>query len=219
MNIVVQRTITISIITLLFWMMAPIVSSAQSSIIRGRVRAVDGTPISLAKISGQSARNGRTITDETDGSGRFAFIGLSSGPWLFTVEKFGYEPSQGVVYIRRTARTDMSFVLEINPFSPPVPETGVLAGLRAREIQEDLMSAHALFDDGNFDDAIDLYKELLNRLPLLTSLHIQIGHAYLGKRDYRRALAAYRAVPADAAAAEEAALAIQALQSVPTPGP
>ncbi|SVC32225.1 uncharacterized protein METZ01_LOCUS285079, partial [marine metagenome] len=70
MNIVVQRTITISIITLLFWMVAPIVSSAQSAIIRGRVRAVDGTPISLAKISGQSTRNGRTVTDETDGSGR-----------------------------------------------------------------------------------------------------------------------------------------------------
>jgi len=218
MNIVVRRTITISITTLLIWMV-PSVSSAQSSVIRGRVQAIDGTPIPRAQISGQSVQNGRTITDETDRSGRFAFIGLSSGPWLFTVEKFGYEPSQGVVYIRRTARTDMSFVLEINPFSPPVPETGVLAGLRAGEIQEDLMSAHALFDDGNFDDAIDLYKELLNRLPLLTSLHIQIGHAYLGKRDYRRALAAYRAVPPDAAAAEEAALAIQALQSIPTPGP
>ena len=111
----------------------------------------------------------------------------------------------------------MSFVLEINPFSPPVPETGALAGLRAGEIQEDLISAHALFDNGNFDDAIDVYKDLLNRLPLLTSLHIQIGHAYLGKRDYRKALAAYRAVPADAAAAEEAELAIQALQSIPPP--
>jgi hypothetical protein len=216
MNIVVRRTITISITTLLIWMV-PSVSSAQSSVIRGRVQAIDGTPIPRAQIFGQSVQNGRTITDETDRSGRFAFIGLSSGQWLFTVEKFGYEPSQGVVYIRRTARTDMSFVLEINPFSPPVPATGVLAGLRAGEIQEDLLSAHSLFDDGNFDDAIDVYKDLLNRLPLLTSLHIQIGHAYLGKRDYRKALAAYRAVPADAAAAEEAALAIQALQSIPPP--
>ena len=180
-------------------------------LVAGRVRAPDGTPIEGAKVVAQHLRNGRAVDGETDDSGRFAFIGLSRGQWVFAVEKFGYEPSQGVASITRTRRTNISFVLEVNPFAPPIPTTGVLAGIQAGALQEDLTAAHSLFDRGEFDDAIDAYETLLERVPTLTSLNLQIGHAYLEKRDYERARAAYRAVPADTPAATEAAAAIEAL--------
>ena len=90
----------------------------------------------------------------------------------------------------------------------------MLAGIPAGEIQEDLAAAHRMFDRGRFNDAIDAYEELLERVPQLTSLHLQIGHAYVERREYDRALAAYEAVPADTTAADEAAAAIDALQSV-----
>ena len=70
-----------------------------------------------------------------------------------------------------------------------------------------------MFDRGRFNDAIEAYEALLERVPQLTSLHLQIGHAHVGRREYERALAAYQAVPADTTAADEAAAAIDALQA------
>ena len=66
---------------------------------------------------------------------------------------------------------------------------------------------------GRWIGAIDAYAEMLERVPQLTSLNLQIGHAYREKLDFERALAAYRAVPADSPAAREAAAEIEALQT------
>ena len=211
-----RRPTVMLLVAVLVWL-APTAGSAQTAIVAGIVRAGDGEPIAGATVIGESARSGRSVNDKTDSSGRFAFVGLTSGPWLFTVGKIGYEPTQGVANVRQTGRSNMSFVLDVDPFDPPVPVTGVLGGLRAGEIQQSLAAAHALFDDGDFDAAIDAYEAVLERIPQLTSLNLQIGHAYQEKRDYQRALAAYRAVPVDSPAAEEAASAIQSL-TAPAPG-
>ena len=190
-------------------------AAAQAAVVAGRVRTTDGSTLEGARITGESLRNSsRTVDGRTDDGGWFGFLGLVSGPWRFTVSKFGYEPAEGVAFVRRTGRVDMNFVLNVDPLRPPIPTTGVLAGIPAGEIQEDLAAAHRMFDRGRFNDAIDAYEELLERVPQLTSLHLQIGHAYVERREYDRALAAYEAVPADTTAADEAAAAIDALQSV-----
>lgn len=214
MGTVTDRRAAALAFSLLLTLIAP-AASAQG-LVMGRVRAADGAPIEGAKIRAQNLQNGRSVDEETDGNGRFAFIGLSRGQWVFAVDKFGYEPSQGETYVTRTRRTTLSFVLEVNPFAPPIPTTGVLAGIQAGEIQQELSAAHALFDQGDYDDAIDAYEVILDRVPTLTSLNLQIGHAYLEKRDYTRARAAYRAVPADTPAAEEAAAALEALDAAPS---
>ena len=193
--------------------LAPAVALAQSGLVQGRVRAPDGAPLAGAMVTGEHLRSGRTVADRTNGAGRFAFIGLRSGPWLFAIEKFGYETTQGVSNILRAGRTRMTFVLEVDPRRPPVPETGVLGGIAGGELQEELDAAHARFDRRDFDGALEAYEVLLERVPRLTSLHLQIGHAYLEQRDYAQALAAYRAVPADTPAAAEAASAITALEA------
>ena len=211
-----RRAVIALVAGFVMWL-APAIAGAQG-LVSGRVRAPDDTPIEGAKINGQNVQNGLTTEGETDANGRFAFIGLSRGQWVFAVEKFGYEPSQGVANITRTGRTSIGFVLEVNPFAPPVPETGVLAGIRAGEVQEDLTEANSLFDQGDYDEAIKAYEGILDQIPELTSLNLQIGHAYLEKRDYERALAAFQAVPAHTPAAEEAASAIEALNATSTIG-
>lgn len=196
--------------TLLLTLFAP--AAVAQGLVAGRVRAADGSPIEGAKVVAQNLQNGRSLDGETDGSGRFAFIGLTRGQWMFVVEKFGYEPSQGVANVARTRRTNISFVLEVNPFAPPIPTTGVLAGVPAGQLQQELNAAHSLFDRGDYDDAIEAYEDLLEQVPTLTSLNLQIGHAYREKQDYARALSAYEAIPADTPAAGEAAAAIAALE-------
>lgn len=187
---------------------------AQAAVVAGRVRGADGSTLEGATVAGESLRNSsRTVEGRTDDGGWFGFLGLVSGPWRFVITKFGYEPAEGVAFVRRTGRVDMNFVLNVDPLRPPVPTTGVLAGIPAGEIQEELAAAHRMFDRGRFNDAIEAYEELLERVPQLTSLNLQIGHAYAERREYERALAAYQAVPAETTAAEEAAAAIDALQA------
>ena len=188
-------------------------AAAQGAVVTGRVRTADGSALAGATVTGESLRNAERIVDgRTDDHGRFAFIGLLPGPWRFTIEKFGYEPSEGIAFIRRTGRIEIRFALDVDPRQPPTPTTGVLAGVAAGAIQEDLTAAHRMFDRGAFNDAIEAYAALLQRVPRLTSLHLQIGHAHAARGEYERALAAYQAVPAGTAAAGEAATAIEALQ-------
>ena len=82
----------------------------------------------------------------------------------------------------------------MDAFSPPAPAVGVLAGLTARELVESLEEAEGLFDRGEYDDAIDAYRSILERAPALTSLSLQIGHAFREKQEPDQALAAYRTV-------------------------
>ena len=207
------RRFTVMLFVPVFVLLAPAAVFGQTAVITGIVRDTDGEPIEGATVDAESAQHPASPKDQTNSEGRFAFIGLQSGRWLFSIGKVGYRSAQGFANVRRSGRVGMSFVLEPDPFNPEAPSTGLLAGLRAAEIQTALDAAHTLFDGGDYQAAIDRYEALLERIPKLTSLNLQIGHAYREQRDYPRALTAYRAVPADSAAATEAAAAIQALET------
>lgn len=187
-------------------------AEAQNSIINGLVLDVDGNPISGAEVMAENTQWQRRLEDKTNSAGRFSFIGLQRGRWLFVVRRRGYEPVQGFANASGVPGR-IGFVMEADPFHPPAPTTGVLANLRGDEIQEALSDADLLFDTGNYDGAIAAYEALLVQVPALTGLHIQIGHAYREKNDLGQALAAYRAVPAGDSASGEARAAIEALQA------
>ena len=187
-------------------------AGAQTGLISGLVLDVDGNPIAGAEVVGENTQWQRRLEGTTNDSGRFSFVGLQRGRWLFVVRQRGYEPVQGFANVTAVPGR-MGFVMEIDPFHPPAPSTGILANLRGDEIQEALDAADLLFDSGDYDGAIEAYQLLLIQVPRLTGLHIQIGHAYREKNDVSRALAAYRAVPADDAVSGEAQAAIEALQA------
>ena len=171
---------------------------AASAFAQGRVRGVvrddDGNGISGATVTAENpTTTSRTVT--TDGSGRFAFIGLSRGEWLFIIRADGFEPVQGVATVSGgPSAVRVQFTMEADIFNPPAPTTGVLAGLTTRELVESLEEAEELFARGEYDAAIDAYRSILERTPALTSLSLQIGHAFREKQEPDQALAAYRTV-------------------------
>lgn len=189
------------------------VATAQTGVITGAVRDVEGEPIVGAEVVGENTEWQRRLETTTNDAGRFSFIGLQSGRWLFLVRQRGYEPVQGFANVRGSGTGRVNFVMETDPLHPPAPSTGVLANLRGDELEEALNAADALYASGDFDAAIDAYEAVLASVPRLTALHVQIGHAYRGKNDIDRALAAYRAVPAGDSASAEAQGAIEALQA------
>ena len=205
--------LTAPVVALLLLTSLAAVASAQTGVITGTVRDVEGEPIVGAEVVGENTEWQRRIETTTNDSGRFSFIGLQRGRWLFLIRQRGYEPVQGFANVRGSGTGRVNFVMETDPLHPPAPSTGVLANLRGDELEEALDAADALYDRGDYDAAIDVYESVLESVPRLTGLHVQIGHAYRGKNDFDRALAAYRAVPAGDPASVEAQGAIEALQA------
>lgn len=187
------------------------VAAAQTGVITGAVRDVEGNPIAGAEVVGENTEWQRRVETTTNAAGRFSFVGLQRGRWLFLIRQRGYEPVQGFANVRGAGTGRANFVMETDPLHPPAPSTGVLANLRGDELQEAIDAADALYDNGDYDAAIDAYEAVLVSVPRLTGLHVQIGHAYREKNDPERALAAYRAVPAGDSASTEAQGAIEAL--------
>ena len=207
-----QRPLLVTALALAFLLPAGVVL-AQTSTISGVVRDYEGGPIEGVTVSAESAQYARTAETLTNEAGRFQFIGLQPGRWLFILEAVGFEAVQGFANIRRSRNSGrIEFVMESDPLHPPAPSTGQLAGIRADEIQDELDAADLLFDTGDYTGAIEAYEGLLDRVPLLTSVRLQIGHAYVARRNFDRALEAYQAIPTDDPAAAEATAAIEALE-------
>ena len=167
-------------------------SAAAQGRVRGTVTDENGDGIPGATVSTESPTSPLSLTETTDDAGRFSFIGLGRGTWLFVIEADGFKPVQASANVG--AEVAIQFTLEKDWFNPPAPAEGVLAGLTTRELVESLDVADELFDRGAYDAAIDAYRSILERTPDLTSLSLQIGHAFREKQEPDQALAAYRTV-------------------------
>ena len=177
---------------------------AASAFAQGRVHGVvrdddgngiSGVTVTAENLTSTTSRTDTSRTDTTDDSGRFAFIGLRRGEWLFIIRADGFDPVQGVATVRGgDSAVRVQFTMEADMFNPTAPTTGVLAGLTARELVESLEEAEELFARGEYDAAIDAYRSILERTPALTTLSLQIGHAFREKQEPDQALAAYRTV-------------------------
>ena len=172
---------------------------AASAFAQGRVRGIvrddDGNGISGATVTAESLTSTTSRTVTTNDSGRFSFVGLSRGEWLFIVRADGFEQVQGSATASGgVSAVRVQFTMEADVFNPRAPATGVLAGLTSREIVESLDVAEELFARGEYDAAIDAYRSILERTPALTTLSLQIGHAFREKQEPDQALAAYRTV-------------------------
>ena len=210
-----QRLLSLFVLFSCTWLITVQPTLAQQSVIRGVVRDTAGNPITEATVRAESNVTPRIGETETDDSGRFSFIGLERGRWLFTIQKRGYRPTQGFAPVRRAGNSGVvSLTMEIDLLDPPVASTGVLAGIRADELQTEVDAANALFDRGDYTGAISAYQVILEQVPQFSSLNLQIGHAYKEKQDFTEARAAYRKVPSNTPASKEAESALKELDSV-----
>ena len=188
-------------------------SAAAQGRLSGIVRDQDDNAIPGATVSAEHLSSTSTRTSTTNNSGRFSVIGLTSGEWLIVIRADGFEPVQNRVDVARTSTT-VQFTMERDRFNPPAPAAGVLAGLTTNELVGSLEEAEGLFDRGEYDAAIEAYRSIIERAPALTSLSLQIGHAFREKQEPNEALAAYRTVLDADPANVQARAAIDALSQV-----
>ena len=164
------------------------VATAQNGRVAGVVREEGGQPLKGATVTADNASVGQSFTATTDDKGRFNMIGLRGGDWRFIAQAPGYSPEGGMLNVRSGGQNvPLSFELKHSG----VAFFGALGGVVGKDLQADLAAADALYSQKKFDEAIALYRSILNRVPVITTINLQIASAYRNKKNYDAALAAY----------------------------
>jgi Tfp pilus assembly protein PilF len=164
------------------------IAAAQNGRVSGVVRQEGGQPLKGATVTAENEAIGQTFTATTDDKGRFNMIGLRSGDWRFIAQAPGYSPEGGRLIVRSGGQNPpVSFELKHSG----VAFFGALGGIVNKDLQADLANADALYSQKKWDDAIAAYRVILNKVPVITSINLQIASAYRNKKDYDSAIAAY----------------------------
>ena len=151
--------------------------------VTGSAEATDGQPIEGAVVTATSA-GGKIMETTTGSDGKWAILGFRSGMYDFNVTAEGYIPRAYNRRVRQSGRNPpMDFVLE------PVPEVrsgGAMLG-----------EANAMFENGQYAEALAKYEDFAAAEPMTYQIHYSIGNVYLKMEEYEKAVASYEKVLAD----------------------
>ena len=165
-------------------------ADAQVIRVAGTVKDEGGRPVRGAVITAENPDQAPpVVTSTSNEKGQFGIIGIRRGLWTMTIRAPGFEPTRFAHQVMPGARQPQ---LEVRLLRTAVPETLALEGLKATDIQARIDRAQSLTSNGDFDGAIVLWRELLEQVPALTTIHLQIGLLYERKPDVERALESYR---------------------------
>jgi thioredoxin-like negative regulator of GroEL len=165
-------------------------AAAQGARVAGVVKDEGGQAIRGATVRAENSNAApSTYTSSTDEKGRFSVLGLRGGQWAFTAEAPGYTSQMVTIGVRTLGpNPTMTFTLKKIVEIPP---SGVLGGLRAKDLQSELADADELYNAQQWDQAIAAYRAILAKAPAISVISLQIASAYRNKKDYDNALVAY----------------------------
>jgi predicted TPR repeat methyltransferase len=162
---------------------------AQVSRVSGTVKDERGDPIPGATIVAENERSWPTrYTAVADAKGRYGLLGLRSGTWVFTVSAPGFVAVSGTAYVRGFGNTPPLDFRLARVVEPPL---GPLGRVDLDALQADLDAAESLLAAGKHLEAAARYEAVLERVPTLTSVNIQVGRAYRAAGRLPDALAAF----------------------------
>lgn len=164
---------------------------AQIGRVAGTVTDDTGRALKGATITAENREQSpSTFTSTSDGRGRFSILGMRRGTWIFTIRAPGFESATrrlDVVTTRQNAPLDVRLVRGLAP-APP----GAFVGIDPKEIQRRIDAAEASDKAGDHTAALAAYRDLLTRVPSLTSIYLRMGTIHERVGDKTAALAAYK---------------------------
>jgi tetratricopeptide (TPR) repeat protein len=172
-----------------FVLLVSATASAQGRV-TGTVKDAEGHTVKAATITAENP-NLPSVTVTSDAKGRFSFLGLRGGAWTFTANAPGFFPAKRQS-TTRTLGANAVLDFELQPLTESGP-LGPMANLNTNALQQQLAAAAQLEEAGKLDEAISAYREILSKVPALTSVHLQLGVLFERKHDTAAAAAAYEA--------------------------
>ena len=166
---------------------------AQGGRLAGTVLDDEGNPVAGATVVAANpdvtpARFELT----TDSRGRYAILGLASGAWRVTVEAEGFSPDFATTPIRygQNPPIDFALVRILHPLELALGEAA-LEGLDPDAIQVEFEAADAAFNDQQWEQAVTAYRAVLAKLPMMSTLYMNIGNSLRQLRRFEEAIASY----------------------------
>jgi thioredoxin-like negative regulator of GroEL len=193
--------------TIAVFVISALPALAQTGRIGGTVKDTNGQPIKGATVTAENPNSSpSSFTATTDDRGRYSMIGLKSGSWKVTASAPGFSPSGGSVPVRTIGAPmpPVDFTLAPGASGP----AGALAGVNTKDLQAELAKADEMITAKNYDGAIAILDGMIAKVPALTSLNLQIGGLYRQKKEYDKAIEAYKKIPDGDANADKAKIEI-----------
>jgi tetratricopeptide (TPR) repeat protein len=175
--------------------------------IAGEVTDLDGKPIDGATVEIISEKLTRTWKATSKKDGKWAAI-IESNEWKFVVSADGFQTFEETRTLETLGRKPtLNFrlapegakVVAVDP-SAAAPE----ATPQPQIDLEDLKAGNALYDQGQFKEAISAYQAALVKNPTIDKINISIADSYVKLSDYATAAEYYAKVPETDELAERA---------------
>jgi len=157
--------------------------------VAGTIRDESGKPVAGATITATNPEQALTLTATSDVKGRFGMLGLRRGVWVFAVAAPGF---QKVSLADEVQLGNQNPPLNVKLVKSPTPQPGPLSNLSGPEIQSIIDAAEASAASGDLTAAIASYKDLLSKIPALTTGYLRVGALLEQKGDAAAALETYR---------------------------
>ena len=167
-------------------------AAAQGLVARvaGTVRDDAGKPVPGATITATNPEQApSTFTVTTDDKGRFGILGLRRGQWAFAIAAPGFQTARATGDVQ-AGRPNAP--LNIRLLRDAAPPTGPTSSLTGAEIQTRIDSAESAAASGDVSAAVSGYRDLVSKVPALTTAYLRMGALLEDKGDAPAALDAYR---------------------------
>jgi tetratricopeptide (TPR) repeat protein len=172
-------------------LVAAAAAAAEAQVIRvaGTIKDDAGAPVRGASIVAENPDHSPPrLTTTSNDKGAFGFIGVRRGLWTLTVDAPGFEKVQ----FRQQVAAGRMAPIEVRLDRTITPATLPLDAIKATDVQQRIAGAESLASSGDIDGAIVAWREIVAKIPALTSVYLEIGALYERKPDPERALATYR---------------------------
>lgn len=151
----------------------------------GYVYDEEGNPIEGVRVKVIFTETNSGMETKTDSNGKWVAFGIKGGRWNVDFEKVGYEPKK--IWISVKDFRQVNPIVEI--------KMKKLEGLFITEdLKEEWKKGTGLFDEGKYDEAIQVFKDILEAFPDAYIVNLNIAHCYFQKEEYDRAEEFYKKV-------------------------
>jgi tetratricopeptide (TPR) repeat protein len=158
-----------------------------------------GAPVKGAKLELRIQKGGHGGPDlTTDGGGKWAILGLSSGGWNIDVSADGYETRQTSVSLAEGQRLP-PMKIELEPAAPPPPpaaapeapqEVVKIGGTTVtKEVADAVEAGNKLLGEQKYKAAIEQYEKAYPTLSGNIGLKLALARAYYGSQQIKKAIA------------------------------
>ncbi len=140
----------------------------------GYVRDKDGQAIEGVRVKFFSPKVQQGFEVATDKNGKWVAFGIIGGGWNVDFEKVGYVPKKIAIQVDEWKRNpDVNIILE--------KAEGLIL---TDELKDELNRGNQLFDEKKYEEAIAVFKAMLDKYPDAYILNKNIGNCYFAQEQY-----------------------------------